>query len=154
MEFDDIIARMEPLLEQLVSNPLYSAPGYQGLPQKGIYVFYEQGTPMYVGRVGITSKQTMRNRIRQHTIPSSHHNQAVFAFRLLLEQLGISTGHGTGHRRVEVEEEYGQEFRKMKERVRNMDVRAVEVKDSVTQTLFEVYVALALKTPYNSFDTH
>ena len=43
----------------------------------------------------------------------------------------------------------------MKERVRNMEVRAVEIKDSETQTVFEVYASLVLKTSrYNNFDTH
>ena len=80
MKFEDIVARMDPLLKQLQNGTPYNAPTYRGLPRKGIYVFYEHGVPMYVGRVGSTSKQTMRNRIRQHTIPSAEHNQAVFAF--------------------------------------------------------------------------
>jgi hypothetical protein len=34
-----------------------------------------------------------------------------------------------------------------------MGVGYVEIADSVTQHLFEVYCALALKTPYNEFKT-
>ena len=101
MRFEDIVARMEPLLEQLQNSLPYNAPTYKGLPEKGIYVFFERGAPMYIGRVGSTSKQTMRNRIRQHTIPSAEHNQAVFAFRLLQEKLGVATGHGAELSRVE-----------------------------------------------------
>ena len=155
MTFEEIIASMEPLLDQLQSSPPYRAPNYQGLPEKGVYVFCELGVPMYVGRVGPTSKQKMRRRIRQHTIPSARHNQAVFAFRLLQERLGIATGHGSKLKRGQLAEKYAQEFKEMKERVRNMEVRAVEIADSVTQTVFEVYAALALKTTrYNNFDTH
>ena len=155
MKFEDIVAYMEPLLEQLQGSQPYHAPTYRGLPEKGIYVFCECGNPMYVGRVGSTSKQTMRQRIRQHTIPSSRHNQAVFAFRLLQERLDIATGHGTAWSRDELAMQYEQEFRDMKERVHNMEVRAVEIKDSVIQTVFEVYASLVLKTTrYNNFDTH
>lgn len=155
MKFEDIVARMGPLLEKLQSGTQYTAPSYRGLPEKGIYVFYEQGVPMYVGRVGRTSKQTMRNRIRQHTIPSAEHNQAVFAFRLLQERLGVTTGHGAELSRPELAKKYDAEFKEMKERVRNMEVPAVEIQDSVTQTVFEIYASLSLNTTrYNNFDTH
>ena len=155
MKFEDIVACMKPLLEQLRSSQPYHSPIYQGLPEKGIYVFYEQGTPMYVGRVGSTSKQKMRDRIRQHTIPSARHNQAVFAFRLLQEKLGITTGHGAELSREKLAEKYEREFKEMKERVRKMEVRVVEIKNSVTQTVFEIYASLALDTTrYNNFDTH
>ena len=155
MRFEDIVARMEPLLKELQNSTPYNAPTYRGLPEKGIYVFCEQGVPMYVGRVGSTSKQTMRNRIRQHTIPSSEHNQAVFAFRLLQERLGVTTGHGAELRRAELAKKYEVDFKEMKERVRNMEVRAVKIEDSVTQTVFEIYASLSLETTrYNNFDTH
>lgn len=155
MKFEDIVVRMEPLLEELQNSSPYIAPTYRGLPEKGIYVFYENRVPMYVGRVGSTSKQTMRNRIRQHTIPSAEHNQAVFAFRLLQERLDVTTGHGAELTRAELAEKYEVEFKEMKERVRNMEVRAVEIQDSVTQTVFEIYASLSLETTrYNNFDTH
>ena len=56
--------------------------------------------------------------------------------------------------RAKLENEHKVEFKELKERVRSMDVRAVEVQDSATQTVFEVYASLFLKTPYNKFDTH
>jgi hypothetical protein len=35
-----------------------------------------------------------------------------------------------------------------------MDIRFVEEADPLRQTLLEVYVAVALQTPHNGFDTH
>ena len=35
-----------------------------------------------------------------------------------------------------------------------MELRYVEEADPLRQTLLEIYVAVALKTPYNDFDTH
>ena len=155
MEFENIVARMEPLLEELLNSRPYHAPTYKGLPAKGVYVFYEEGTPMYVGRVGNTSKQTMRGRIRQHTIPSAKHNQAVFAFKLLQETLGVSTGHGAELSRAALAEQHEREFKDMKQRVHNMEVWAVAISNSVTQAVFEIYASLALNTTkYNNFDTH
>jgi hypothetical protein len=35
-----------------------------------------------------------------------------------------------------------------------MDIRNVDEDDPVSQALLEIYVATALGTPYNDFDTH
>ena len=153
--FDDIVASMAALLKELRDSPPYVAPKYSGLPKKGIYVFYEDGKPIYVGRVGKASKQTIRSRIGQHTRPSSGHNQATFAFRLLQEDLDVVTGHGAPLTRQALAEKHADKFREMKQRVRNMMVRAVEIEDSPTQAVFEVYAALVLGTTrHNNFDTH
>ena len=148
--FEEITARMGPLLEKLQNSPACRGETLRNLPTQGVYVFCENGRPMYVGR---SQKQSVRQRIRQHTIPSSGHNQATFAFQLLQEMLGVSTGHGTPLTRQELAQKYESEFREQKQRVRDMEVRAVEITDSVTQAVFEICAALALKTPYNSFDT-
>ena len=153
--FGEIVSRLAPLLEELKNGPGYHGPTLRRLPRKGVYVFYEQGKPMYVGRVGDNSKQTIRQRVRQHTIPSSGHNQATFAFRLLQEHLGITAGHGSDLTRPELAERYDAEFREQKQRVGDMEVRAVEVADPMTQAVFEIYVSFTLGTTrYNRFDTH
>ncbi len=151
-EFEKITGQMGPLLEKLRNSPAYRRETLLNLPEKGVYVFYEYGEPMYVGR---SNRQGIRQRIRQHTIPSSHHNQATFAFQLLQAKLGASTGHGAEFSRAELEEKNETEFLEQKLRVSNMEVRAVEITDSVTQTIFEIYAILTLETTrYNSFDTH
>ena len=45
-------------------------------------------------------------------------------------------------------------FKEAKARVREMNLRFVEVKDPLKQALLEMYVAVVLKTDYNDFDTH
>ena len=100
--FEGIVAQLGPLLEELQSGPTHQGRTLRKLPQKGVYVFYEDVKPMYVGRVGSNSKQTVRQRIRQHTIPSSVHNQATFAFRLLQEDLGLPVGHESDITRPEL----------------------------------------------------
>ena len=153
--FEEIVARLEPLLEELKGGPGYHGLTLRNLPKKGVYVFYEDDRPMYVGRVGSNSKQTVRQRIRQHTIPSSGHNQATFAFRLLQEDLGLPVGHESDLTRPELAEKYKARFLEQKQRVRNMEVRVVEIMDPVLQAVFEIYAALTLGTTrYNRFDTH
>ena len=153
--FGEIVAQLEPLLEELQSGPAYYGQTLRKLPKKGVYVFYEDGKPMYVGRVGSNSRQTVRQRIRQHTIPSSGHNQATFAFRLLQEDLRLPVGHESDMTRPELAKTYEAKFSEQKQRVRNMEVRVVEITDSVVQAVFEIYAALTLGTTrYNRFDTH
>ena len=153
--FEEVVAQLKPLLEELRSGPAYYGRTLRELPTKGVYVFYEDGKPVYVGRVGSNSQQTVRQRIRQHTIPSSGHNQATFAFRLLQEELGLPVGHESDMTRPEFAEKYKAEFSEQKQRVSNMEVRVVEVTDSLVQAVFEIYAALTLgTTQYNRFDTH
>ena len=49
---------------------------------------------------------------------------------------------------------FGEAFVEAKERVTRMQVRYVEEPDPMRQALLEMYVAVALGTPYNSFETH
>jgi hypothetical protein len=55
---------------------------------------------------------------------------------------------------LQITPEFRELFQAAKQRVREMSVRLVEISDPIEQTLFEVYVALALNTHYNDFGTH
>lgn len=64
-------------------------------------------------------------------------------------------GHDSATTRQEFAERYKAEFSEQKQRVRSMEVRAVEITNSVVQAVLEIYAALALRTTqYNRFDTH
>jgi hypothetical protein len=45
-------------------------------------------------------------------------------------------------------------FNMAKSRIRSMGLRFIEESDPIRQALFEIYVAVVLRTPYNDFDTH
>jgi len=45
-------------------------------------------------------------------------------------------------------------FDEAKARIRRMSYRFVEETDQTRQALLELYVSIALKTPYNDFNTH
>ena len=112
-----------------------------------MYVFYECGHPIYVGRT-----RHIQERIRQHGDPSSRKESATFAFQLLKDK--VPTQKRT---RAEIERDYASEFAHERERIRKMSVRAVEVEDRVVQTFFELYAILALDTMKynaNAFRTH
>lgn len=145
-----IIEQMPLLLERLITSPLQPWEDLGSLPKRGIYVFYENGQAIYVGRTN-----RMRERIKEHGRQRSNHNSAPFAFNLakeIAEQQGVNVSRqrailGGGPVFADL-------FTRAKNRVSQMSVRVIEIEDPIVQTIFEVYASMGLKTPYNSFDTH
>jgi hypothetical protein len=57
----NVNGKMPELLQTLKSGKLRSPDNQGRLPDKGCYVLYENGKPIYVGR-----SKNLRNRINQH----------------------------------------------------------------------------------------
>ena len=140
-----------PLLEDLQTSALLTRASLQNVPQRGIYAFYENEMPLYVGR-----SNRIRRRIQQHGRPSSGHNSATFAFRLALEAAKGQRFDLTGMQRSQLETNlrFKGLYDAAKSRVAAMGVRVIQIDDPVEQTIFEVYAALTLATPYNEFENH
>lgn len=118
------------------------------LPGKaGIYVFYEQTRPMYVGR-----SDNLKQRLLDHGLFSGGSGTATFAFNLAKEVL-LEDNQMTRQELMR-DEWFRVEFEASADRVKRMDVRAVEITDAIEQTIFEVYAAVTLGTPYNNFNNH
>ncbi len=120
---------------------------------RGVYLFSEGGSDLYVGRTN-----NLKSRYGGHCLPSSPHGHAAFAFRLARETTGnvkatYRTGEGS-RASLAADPAFGEVFSAAKARVRAMDFRWVEEADPVRQCLLEVYVAVVLQTPYNDFDNH
>jgi predicted GIY-YIG superfamily endonuclease len=151
--FREYVEALHPSFERLLqATPVKIKDLPRIAPAQCIYLFSEGLRHLYVGRT-----KNLRQRLRQHSIPGSQHNQAVFAFRLARESTGslVAAYTVSGSRAALcAQDEFGSAFVLAKERVRNMDVRYVEEKDALRQALLEIYVSLVLKTPYNDFDTH
>ena len=120
------------------------------LPKRGIYVFYENGQAIYVGRTN-----RMRERIKEHGRPRSSHNSAPFAFNLA-KKPADNKGVDLSQQRSSLEKDpvFADLFTQAKKRVSRMSVRVIEIDNPIVQTIFEVYAAMELKTPYNDFETH
>ena len=120
------------------------------LPARGIYLFSEGDRHMYVGRTN-----RMRARLQEHCRPSSGHNSAPFAFNLAREATGQTSAsyHGTRDK-LDEEPSFNAAFVAAKEQVSRMLVRFVEERDPMRQALLEMYAAIALQTPHNSFENH
>ena len=124
----------------------------RAMPARAVYLFSEGDNHLYIGRTN-----RLRQRLLEHGRPSSGHNSAPFAFLLAREATGKTTAtyQTTGSRaELQADPVFAAAFTAARRRVRAMDIRFVEESDRTRQALLEMYVAVALKTPYNDFDTH
>ena len=150
--FNECAQLMPKYMNKLKASPQYYRNELGDIPESGIYVFYEKGKAIYVGR-----SKGLKERIQQHSRPSSMHNSASFAFRIAKEEWARHHKDSKYGTRKDLESAPGfrRIFDKARDRVARMKIRVVDIKDPVTQALFEIYAALELKTTkYNDFDTH
>lgn len=151
--FREIVESLESKCQRLVnSTPIKYSQLPSVIPERGIYLFSEGETHLYVGRTN-----RLRNRLRGHCSASSNHLTAAFAFRIARHKTGrlLASYRKEGSRASLMQDEvFAAEFRAAKQRLSKMDIRYVEEVDPIRQTLLEVYVAVSLKTPFNDFDNH
>ena len=76
-KFNILVKRMPERLKEIKNKPLLAKDELWGIPQKGVYVFYENNKALYVGR-----SNNLKLRIQQHGRKSSTHNQAQLAFNI------------------------------------------------------------------------
>ena len=150
IEFKKLIEQMPQLLGNLKRKKPLAMSNLGGIPTRGVYVFYEKNKPIYVGR-----SNRLKSRIREHYRESSTHNSATFAFNLAKEEMGINQRTPITRKELEKAPGFDRAFYEARLRVKEMEVRVVQIDDQATQALFEIYAVLALKTRrYNNFRTH
>ena len=151
--FKVFVESLEPKFNELVSmQPIKYDSLPHHLPKKGLYLFSEEDNHLYVGRTN-----RLRNRLREHCMPSGTHFSATFAFRIARQKTGyLKATYKTKLSRPELVKDsvFGPAFEEAKKRVSIMDIRFIEETDPISQALLEIYVATVLHTPYNDFETH
>jgi len=154
-------------METLLASEVYGrGPGRQAPPRAhGVYLFSRGRAPLYVGRTGLTERSArvgkpgssnFRARLAGHTRPGSPHNSAPFAWRLALEAAEKEEWFATlppGRRERAAHAKLDALFCTAKEKVTAMDFRVVAIPDDHEAYAFELYAAVTLETPYNSFAT-
>lgn len=144
--FEEAIDNLTRLMDELKGSEEWRCDEYREAPKSGVYVFYEKGKPIYVGR-----SNRMRDRIREHGASSSDRFSATLAFKLLRQKL-----NGPKGKAKDIEKAHKEEYRKQRRRVRGMTFRAVPITDQLEQALFEIYAIIKMGTApkYNDFRTH
>ncbi len=153
-KFATIKEKLHASFELLIADaPINGGHFKVNPPARGVYLFSEGNTHLYVGR-----SNDIRGRYGRHCNPGATHRMAAFAFRLAREQTGrlkATYKPGEGSRNALMEDStFRSAFVAAKARIRKMDFRCVEEADPLRQCLLEVYCAVALGTPYNDFDNH
>lgn len=136
----------------LGSTPVRADALPMKMPASGVYLFTERGKHLYIGR-----SNRLRKRIPLHYRRSSKHSSAALAFRLARRatRREVASYMTEGSRKhLAADPSFARAFQRAKERIRRMEVRFVEERDQLRQTLLEVYAAATLSTPHNDFDTH
>ena len=138
------------LFEQLAASPAFTAKGIASQKARsGVYVFFENGLAVHVGRT-----RNLQSRLRGHTI--KNHYSASFAFKRARRALGkVATYVTIGSRAYLAKDEtFASEFHDQIERVKAMEVRFIEVDDPIKQYLLELYAHLEYGLSLDEFDTH
>lgn len=153
MEWEEIVRQMSVLFDKLQQTPLVDRASIQQSFhfKSGIYVLYEKGGPLYVGR----TKRYIAKRVLIHGRACSKHNAASFAFLLAKEQ-ARREGMNIDRTRdlLQQDKRFKTIFAEQKERIRKMQMRAIQISDPEVQAIFEIYASKRLGTKYNDFNTH
>jgi len=111
-------------------------------PIPGIYVFYNDEKPIYVGRAN-----NIKLRIQYHTRPSSGSESASFAFNLTKLEFEEKINESKiGRDAIMKLEGFSDRFTKHKEDLHASRIRCIEIENDIIQTMFEPYLALKLGT--------
>lgn len=144
---------MDALFKDLYQDFINSAlVNKNNLPKySGIYVFYENKKPIYVGRAN-----NIRKRIQWHTRKSSGSESASFAFNLAKGEYARKSDVAKKRKELMQIEEFIEIFTKQKEILTNVEFRCISLENDILQTMFEPYLAAKLGTyPINnSFANH
>lgn len=152
-QFTNLIGTLPASLERLLAMaPVTVKTMPRQMPVSGIYLWSEAGKHIYVGR-----SRRIRQRLQEHVRPSSGHNQASFAFLMARQETGMTdASYSPAGSRAQLLNDpiFKETFDTAKQRLAKMELRFVEETHPVRQCLLEVYVATALKTPFNDFASH
>ena len=182
---DEVLRDMPRLLKELEdSDLLYQQRGPRNfwlssdkagrnrpeIPQKGIYVFYENERPAYVGR---SNRRRLQKRIGEHSLPKGPRGTSSWAFKRAKEAAGSNPAFAeifkstTGKdRQLEADPDFATMFASERKKIGQMRVRVVGIPDGPTmvagrngleaarkQYFFEAYVAAARDIPFE-WNTH
>ena len=146
---DKMPTNLKLLLEQLPIT--IDKIGINKMPQKGVYVFFEDTKPIYVGR-----SNRLKERLKEHSSSSSDHYSATLAFRIAKKSalvLQIRAKKRTNEQLMK-NSDFVKKFKAAKERISRVKIRYIPIEDQIEQAIFEIYAHLELDTELNDFNTH
>lgn len=151
--FKNLIDQLDPTLKTLLSSqPIDISAIPRTRKLAGVYIFYENEKPIYVGRT-----RNLRGRIKSH-YNLTNPNMASFAFLMACKEYGREKAaykKEGGRKELHSSPAFRKHLIEANKRIQSMTIRFVEIQDPNLQHIFEIYAAMALETTtYNTFDTH
>lgn len=148
-EFAKFTKEIPDLFRAIMNSPFRSFEETKRLKDPGIYVLFEFGVPVYVGRT-----RNIGQRLKSHTTPSI--NKASFAIKLArIDTKNYATyKKESGKKELFKNEAFVHKVIANVERIKTMEVKFLIVTDPIHQYLLELYAALELGTSQSEFDTH
>jgi|UPI000591A174 hypothetical protein len=107
----------------------------------GIYLLFHDGTPFYVG-----ISRNVLNRLKQHVTGKSHYS-ASLAYKLAKDRIPDFTG-----KRSEMDISFINKAQVYM--LEHCKASVLPIYNTEQLYLLELYTAMQLKTPYNTFETH
>lgn len=157
--FRNTVESLAPSFKLLMSMPsIYGERFPLNKPRKeklaGVYLMSDGEDHLYVGR-----SNDIAARFYAHRRKSSGDEVAPFAYRLACitsgrVEINYTSGHPDTRKMKMADANFKIHFAQAKERIRLMSFRYVEEPDPVKQAILEVYCAVVLGTPHNTFDNH
>ena len=152
-KFKNIIESLEPAYRSLIGKNTFTiATLPSDIPNSGIYILYDNGNAIFVGRTN-----RMKLRLKEQCRMSSNHNTASLAFKIAREATINKKATYTSdksRKALEIDPYFKAEFQRAKQRISSMDVKIIKEEDPVRQCLLQIYTALATGAKYNDFETH
>jgi len=147
---DKMQPRLQELLEKepIAGHEIGKDP--EKVPQKGVYVFYKNNIPIYVGR----SNRLMK-RLKEHSQKGSGRN-ATLAIRMAKRNMPTLQNEEREPtvKQLMGNEDFEKEFKYAKCEIAEMEIRCVRIPDQIEQAMFEMYAILELGTEFNDFGNH
>ena len=147
--FDPALKRIDQLFQQLDQSDLKPYIDTKFPKSAGVYLFYENSTPVRVGR-----SKNIKQRIKSHT--TKNPSSASFAVKLTRKETGKNATYKREGSIKELmkDDNFKGVFYQNIARIKKMQIKYVETDDSIEQYLLELYVALHHKFELSEFDTH
>ena len=99
--FAKIVEALEPTFQKLVQMTPLRVDQISGVvPERGIYLFSEGPTHLYVGRTN-----SLKKRIQNHGRAGNTHHKATFAFRIARLETGIKATYKSEGSRDQLEKD-------------------------------------------------
>lgn len=147
--FEDLVGKLEPLLEELWDAPAAPRSEHSKIPAApGVYLFTRNDEPVNVGQA-----PDLRRRLAEQCRPSSGHSKATLAFEIAkraADREGVAVDGPPS--RLATSDDFSPYFTRAKEAVAGLPVRFLEVESRELRALFEVYGSLALGTTESASD--